>query len=73
MPRKQGILTEINISDKMYDITTEDIAQRVYMNQEALQLKFKKKSESQKTYYENKKTIDEIMNWTLFQKKGTLQ
>ena len=62
VPREKGILTYVTITEDMYHITTEDIAQRVFENQPALQLKFKKKSEKERAYYENKKAVEEIMN-----------
>ena len=54
-----GIYHEITIDDPFYDITTEQIAQRVYDNKEAYQKKFDKKSKSEQAYYDSKKKLHE--------------
>ncbi len=46
IPRKLGILEEVSINDPFYNFTIEDVAQRVKENKASLELKFKKKSES---------------------------
>lgn len=41
-----GILECVEVSDPFYDVTTEKIAERVYANKEAFELKFAKKQVS---------------------------
>lgn len=42
--KEQGILKEIRIEDPFFDCTTEQLADRVYRNKEAFEIKFAKKS-----------------------------
>ncbi len=44
------ILSEVKISDPFYDLTAEKIAERVYSNKSAFQLKFEKKNTSEMKY-----------------------
>lgn len=55
VPREMGILHEISIEGEFFDITTEKIAQRVFDNRAAFELKFKKKSQSLDDYYNKTK------------------
>lgn len=60
--REQGILEEISISDSFYECTTELLAERVFLNKEAFELKFAKKSKSESKYNNTKnQNIKEIM------------
>ena len=47
VPRNLKMLNEVKISDPFYDLTAEKIAQRVYQNKSAFELKFKKKEKSE--------------------------
>ena len=57
--KEMGIYKEITIDDPFYDITTEQIAQRVYDNKDEFQKKFDKKNKSEQAYYDSKKKLQE--------------
>lgn len=58
--KKLGILEEVAIGDKFYDLTTESIAQRVADNKKAMKKKVAtKKMKEDKYYAEDKEYIDE--------------
>ena len=63
IPRKLGMLEEISIDDDFYDMTTEKLAQRVYENKAAFELKFTKKNSSQSFYDSDKEYVEEIFDW----------
>lgn len=52
-----GILECVDVNDPFYDITTEKIAQRVYQNKEAFEVKFAKKQQSLQKYYDENKAF----------------
>lgn len=43
IPRERGILEEISIDDEFFNVTTEDLAKRVFDNKHAYEIKFAKK------------------------------
>jgi len=45
-----GILHEVKVEDKFYDVTVEDIAQRVQDQKAAFEKKVQKKTISQEAY-----------------------
>ena len=50
----------MTINDPFYDLTAEKIAERVYKNKSAFELKFKKKQSSELKYNSEKKFIEEL-------------
>ena len=48
--RDQGILEEVEIEDEFYNVTTEEISQRVLLHKAAIELKVEKKQKTQNKY-----------------------
>ena len=57
--RDQGILEEVEIEDEFYNVTTEEISQRVLLHKAAIELKVEKKQKSQNKYEAEKEFVQE--------------
>ena len=55
-----GIVEEISIDDDFYQITTEDIAERVFNQQDAFNIKVKAKAAKEKKYNAERSHIQEV-------------